>query len=112
MSCYQSRHYAVSLIIPCRIVHNKNNKNINVALSIKSTKARDKIAMKLYHQFVETPQDKLIKSITSPGEKWASGHNLKDKIKNVCKNCPMCFVYKKAPTRTRVALALANRFKK
>ena len=32
----KSRHYPIPLIIPCRIVHNRNNENVNVTLSDSS----------------------------------------------------------------------------
>ena len=91
----KSRHYAIPLIVPCRIVHNRKDNDISVSFSIQSTQVKDKIAMKLHHQFVHTPCYKLIKLINSTGEKWVSDHILKDKIRIVCKNCPICFVYKK-----------------
>ena len=85
----------ILLTIPCRIVHNKNNKNVNVFLSVQSTKVKNKIVRKLHYHFAHVPSDKLIKLIDSAGEHEASDHILQDKIKNICKNCPMCLSIRK-----------------
>ena len=47
----KSRHSPIPLTIPCRIVHNRNNENVNVTLSVQSNQDREKIAMKLHSQF-------------------------------------------------------------
>ena len=64
----KSRIYAIPVTIPCRIVHNRNSKNINVTLLIQSAQNKYKIVMKFHLQFAHTPSDKLIQLINSVGD--------------------------------------------
>ena len=67
--------------------------------------------MKFDCHSAQAPNDKLFKLINSSGEQWFSDHILNDKIKNACKNFPVCLVYKKAPSKPILGLPLANRNK-
>ena len=106
----KSGHYAIPLTVPCQIIHGQNA-NVSVTLTVQTNLGKEKIAQKLYRQFTHALSEKLLRLVNSAGSTWSQDSELKEKIKLICKNCPVCLIYKKTPSRPIVGLPLATKFK-
>ena len=70
------------------------------------------MAQKLHRQFAHASTEKLLRLVNSAGSIWSQDSKLKEKSKPICKNCPVCLIYKKTPPRQIVGLTLATKFNK
>ena len=92
----KSGHYAVQLTVPCQIIHSQNA-NVNVTLTVQANLDKEKMAQKLHRQFAHASSEKLLRLVNCAGSTWSQDSKLKEKIKLICKNCPVCLIYKKHP---------------
>ena len=72
---------------------------------------KEKMTQKLHRQFAHASSEKLLGLVNSAGSTWSQDNELKQKIKLICKSCPVCLTYKKTPLRPIVGLPLATKFK-
>ena len=92
----KSDHYAIPLTVSCQIIHSRNA-NVNVTLTVQTTLDKKKMAQKLHRQFAHASSEKLLRLVNSPGSTWSQDSKLKEKIKLICKNCPVCLIQKSTP---------------
>ena len=60
---------------------------------------KEKMAQKLHRQLAHASSEKLLRLVNSAGSTWSRDSELKEKIKLICKNCPVYLIYKKTPPR-------------
>ena len=72
---------------------------------------KEKMAQKLHRQLAHASSEKLLRLVNSAGSTWSRDSELKEKIKLICKNCPVYLIYKKTPPRPIAGLPLATKFK-
>ena len=105
----KSDHYAIPLTVSCQIIHSRNA-NVNVTLTVQTTLDKKKMAQKLHRQFAHASSEKLLRLVNSAGSTWSQDSKLKEKIKLICKNCPVCLIQKSTPWPI-VGLPLVTKFK-
>ena len=106
----KSGHYAVPLTVPCQITHSRNA-NVNVTLTVRANLDKEKMAQKLHRQFAHASSEKLLRLVNSAGSTWSQDSEPKEKIKLICKNCPVYLIYKKHPHDQLLAYHLLQNFR-
>ena len=84
---------------------------MSITLTVQTNLDKEKMAQKLHRQSEHASSEKLLRLVNSAGSTWSQDSELKEKIKLICKNCPVCLIYKKGPPRPIVGLPLATKFK-
>ena len=106
----RSGHYVIPLTVPCQIIHSWNA-NVNVILTVQTNLDKEKMAQKSHWQFGHESSEKLLRLVNSGGLTWSQQSKLREKITLICKNCPVCLIYKKTPPRPIADLPFTTKFK-
>ena len=93
--------------MPYQIIHSRNS-NVNVTLTVQANLDKEKMAQKLHQQFAHSSSEKLLIPVNSAGSTWSQDNKLKEKIKPICKNCPVCLIYKKSHNQLLACHLLQN----
>ena len=79
---------------------------MSVTLTVQTNLDKEQMAQKLHKQFAHASSEKLLRLVNSAGSTWSQDSKLKEKIKLICKNYPVCLTHTKTPHKQLLAYHL------
>ena len=105
--------YSLPITRPVQLLNNmtdEQQEKSSIVLALNEEKSDRDVAKKLHRCFAHPSAERLHRLLDGAGDKWSQNENLRQEINTVTKNCDVCKVYKKPPSRPVVALPQSSEF--